>query len=243
MDRTESFFAFLHDARIAPHAAGNLPAWLWSADGGQILFANAVGAAIFGGDNVASVLEKHFDSSQIAATSIARLNPTLKHDAAPRLEKLRGFGAGFGRALLCQCSRISLGAQSGVLVVAAEPAGPNLSFKERVRRLIAGLDTPLAAFAADGTLIHANESAAPLLAGRTTLNDLRGSGDAAIETIGEGGNAFTLARFTPIKPAPALAPERRDRRSHTDRASDGRERCGRSRRRRLRPPNRRQNPK
>ena len=61
MDRTESFFAFLHDARIAPHAAGNLPAWLWSADGGQILFANAVGAAIFGGDNVAAVLEKRFD--------------------------------------------------------------------------------------------------------------------------------------------------------------------------------------
>ena len=85
--------------------------------------------------------------------------------------------------------------KSGVLVVAAEPAGPNLSFNERVRRLIAGLETPLAAFAADGTLIHANESGAPLLAGRTTLNELRGSGDAAIETIGEGGNAFTLARF------------------------------------------------
>ncbi len=140
MDRTESFFAFLHDARIVPHAAGNLPAWLWSADGEQILFANAVGAAIFGGDNVAAVLEKRFDASQIAATSIARLNPTLEHGAAPRLEKLRGFGAGFGRALLCQCSRISLGAQSGVLVVAAEPAGPNLSFNERVRRLIDGLD-------------------------------------------------------------------------------------------------------
>ena len=178
MDRTESFFAFLRDARIVPHAAGNLPVWLWSADGGQILFANAVGAAIFGGDNVAAVLEKRFESAQIAATAIARLNPTLKHGAAPRLEKLRGFGASFGRALLCQCSRVSLGAHSGVLVIAAEPAGPNLSFNERVRRLIDGMDMPLAAFSADGTLIHANENAAPLLAGRTTLNELRGSGDA-----------------------------------------------------------------
>ena len=207
MDRAESFFSCLHDARIAPHAAGNLPVWLWGTDGGQILFANAVGAAIFGGDNVAAVLDKRFESSQAAATSIARLNPTLTHGAAPRLEKLRGFGAGFGRALLCMCSRVSIGTQYAVLVIAAEAAGPNLSFDERIRRLIAGLDTPLAAFAADGTLIHANESAAPLLAERKTLNELPGSGDAAIETIGEGGNAFTLARFTPLKPAPSLTPE------------------------------------
>jgi len=204
MDRAESFFIHLHDARIVPHAAGHLPVWLWSTDGEQILFANAVGAAIFGGDNVAAVLEKRFDPTQMAATQIVRLNPTLAH--APRLEKLRGFGAGFGRALLCLCSRVSLGTQYGVLVVAAEPAGPNLSFNERVRRLIAGQETPLAAFAADGSLIHANDSAAPLLADGKTLNDLRGSGDAAIETIGEGGNAFTLARFTPITPAPSLAP-------------------------------------
>ena len=211
MDRTESFFSFLHDARIAPHVAGHLPAWLWSADGERILFANAAGAAIFGGDNVSAVLQKRFEASDTAATQIARLDPTLKHDAAPRLEKLRGFGAGFGRTLLCLCSKISLGTQHGILVVAAEPAGPGLTFKERVRRLIEGHETPLAAFATDGTLIHANEQTAPLLANGTSLRDLRSSGDAAIETIGEGSSAFVVARFvsaaqTPV-PEPQEAPE------------------------------------
>ncbi len=205
MDRVESFFTYLHDAQIAPRAAGHLPIWLWSTDGGQILFANAVGAAIFGGDNVAAALESRFDSSQMAATQIVRLNATLSH--APRLEKLRGFGAGFGRALLCLCSRVSFGAQYAVLVVAAEPAGPNLSLHERIRRLIDGWDIPLAAFAADdGALIHANENAVSLLAERKALSELSGAGDAAIETIGEGGNAFMLARFAPIKPAPSLTP-------------------------------------
>ena len=209
MDQTQSFLAILHDARIVPHAAGNLPAWLWSTDGERILFANAAGAAIFSADNVAAVLQKRFDPSQTASTQIARLNPMLTHGAAPRLEKLRGFGASFGRALLCQCSRISFGSQQyGVLVVAAEPAGPNLSFAERVRRLIAGMETPLAAFSTDGALIHANEKAAPILAGRNSLNDLRSSGDAAIETIGDGGNAFVLVRFPDAKQLPAPAPQR-----------------------------------
>jgi len=179
MDRSESFFTFLHDARIAPHVAGHLPAWLWSADGERILFANAAGAAIFGGDTVPAVLQKHFEASHAAATQIARLNATLKHDAAPRLEKLRGFGAGFGRTLLCLCSKISFGTQQGILVVAAEPAGPGLTFKERVRRLIDAYEHPLAAFATDGTLIHANEQASPLLADGS-LNALRVSGNAAI---------------------------------------------------------------
>jgi hypothetical protein len=207
MDRMKSFFASLHDARIAPHLASGQPAWLWSPDGERILFANAVGAAIFGADHVAAILEKRFDPSQIAATAIARLAPTLKHDGAPRLEKLRGFGAGVGRTLLCTCSRIPVGAQTGVLVVAAEPAGPNFSVADRVRRLITGFETALAAFAADGTLIHANEKAAALLADRNTLNDMRGS-DALLDTIGEGTNAFTLVRFPDAQPVPAPAPER-----------------------------------
>lgn len=207
MNPTESFFTFLHDARIAPHAAGHLPVWLWSADGERILFANAVGAAIFGSNNVPAVLQKHFEASHPAATQIARLGPTLKHDAAPRLEKLRGFGAGFGRTLLCMCSRVSLGTQYGVLVVAAEPAGPNLAFNERIHRLIDGYEGPLAAFATDGALIHATEQASPLLASGTSLSELRNSGDAAIETIGEGTGAFVLARFVGAKQTPLPEPE------------------------------------
>ena len=53
MPIVESTFAALPrdprlEAQVADHATSAAPAWLWSADGSQILWANAVGAAIFG---------------------------------------------------------------------------------------------------------------------------------------------------------------------------------------------------
>ena len=84
-----------------------------------------------------------------------------------RLERLRGFGAGFGRALTCTCSRLVAGGRHGaVLIAATEPAGPALTLRERVRRLFADHDRPLAAFSSDGTLIYATAAARARLAGR-----------------------------------------------------------------------------
>ncbi len=213
MDSAATQIAYLRDRRLSACAATASPAWLWSADGSRILWANAVGAAIFGGNDVAAATAKRFDPSQTAAAQILQLGRTLKHDAPPRLERLRGFGAGFGRLLLCACSRLSVGGQSAILIAAAEPAEPNLSFDERVRRLLPGAasDIALAAFARDGKLLHATASAA------TLLNDMRSLENAglaeparealqtghatgtiagisiALERIGEGANAFLLA--------------------------------------------------
>src|SRR5262249_18279918 len=61
---------------------------------------------------------------------------------------------------------------AAVLVVAAERACPDLSLEERIRRLIAGGDAPLAAFSGDGTLIAATDSACPRLRGATSLTAL-----------------------------------------------------------------------
>src|SRR5450759_4083211 len=36
------------DPRLAVHATSAMPAWLWSVDGTQILWANPVGARVFG---------------------------------------------------------------------------------------------------------------------------------------------------------------------------------------------------
>src|SRR3982074_12502 len=48
------------DPRLAAHAAGPLPAWLWSTDGTRILWANPVGARVFGAANGAVLAGKIF---------------------------------------------------------------------------------------------------------------------------------------------------------------------------------------
>ena len=157
----------LRDPRLSPHASGNAPAWLWADDGGAILWANAVGAAMLGAPDTASVRALAIDALREAGAQIARLAPTLRHDAPARMERLRGLGVAMGRVLLCTCSRVS--GQAGILVVAAEPAGPTLPLRDRIRRLLAGRDMPLAAFGSDGTLIYATDMAARILGSRGTI--------------------------------------------------------------------------
>ena len=90
------------------------------------------------------------------AAQIVRLAGTLPQGGAPRLERLRGFGASFGGTLICLCSRIMLADNSaGVLVVSTERAGNDLSLPERARRLLADFEQPAAIFTADGELIEA----------------------------------------------------------------------------------------
>ena len=95
-----------------------------------------------------------FDAKQPAAAEIIRLAGTLPSTGQARLERLRGFGASFGRTLTCVCSRFLLADGSvAVLVIANEPAGPSLALGERVKRLFSDQTQPLAAFAPDGTLL------------------------------------------------------------------------------------------
>ncbi|MEX0841004.1 MAG: PAS domain-containing sensor histidine kinase, partial [Xanthobacteraceae bacterium] len=139
MSESASQLAYLRDPRLSAHAIDAVPVWLWSADGAQILWANAVGAAIFEAPGSAALAERRLDPEDPAAVQIARIAGTLPLDGPPRLERLRGFGAELGRTLTCGCSRISLpDNRIAVLVVAAEAAGPALPLDERVRRLVAG---------------------------------------------------------------------------------------------------------
>jgi PAS domain S-box-containing protein len=173
MNDSASLLACLRDPRVAAHAVAAAPAWLWSADATQILWANAVGAAIFHAGTPAALRARRFDATDPAAPQIAHIAATLSADGIPRLERLSGFGAEDGRALACGCSRIALpDATPAILVVAAEAAGPALSLEERVQRLIAEIDTPAAVFAADGMLFHANAAAAGQLAVAATLQTL-----------------------------------------------------------------------
>jgi signal transduction histidine kinase len=168
------------EIQFADHATSVAPAWLWSADGSRILWANAVGAATFGAANTSETSSRRFDLKHPAAVEIARLAATLPPAGQVRLERLRGFGGSFGRALTCLCSRVALtDGTTAVLLAATEPAGPSLPLRERVSRLLAGREQTLAAFTADGTLLYATPAARARLADASTLSALGITGIAA----------------------------------------------------------------
>jgi len=149
--------AFLRDPRLADLGASPLPAWLWASDGSRILWANAVGAAMFGAATVGALQQRPFEPKKHpAAQQVARLARALPTNGTARLERLRGFAPGVGRLLTCSCAHIELAdGTPAILVAATEPAGPNLPLVERVRRLLDGQDGRFAIFSADGHLLMA----------------------------------------------------------------------------------------
>jgi PAS domain S-box-containing protein len=107
------------DPRLAVHAASHLPAWLWSTDGTRILWANPVGAKVFGAADAAALTAKTFGPADPHRRQVAQLAGRLPPTGATRLERLRGFGATFGTLATCACSRLDLAdGGAGVLVVA-----------------------------------------------------------------------------------------------------------------------------
>ncbi len=156
MSGTGFQFACLSDPRLAAHALSPTPVWLWSTDATRVLWANPTAAAIFDAASSGALASLRFEPEHPAAAQIARLAGTLPHGGAPRLERLRGFGASFGGPLICLCSRIAFADDSpAVLVVATERAGKDLSLPDRAQRLLADLERPGAIFTADGELIEA----------------------------------------------------------------------------------------
>jgi PAS domain S-box-containing protein len=192
--------SLLRDGRLAPLATGGLPAWLWSLDGTRIVWANATAAAVFK-TTPAAIGARRFARGEPAGDQVARIAASLSPGAAPRLERLRGFGAGLGRALTCACSHIVLADNTAaVLVVAIEPAGPDLPLGERVARLLAGGQEPIAAFTVGGQLMAATEGGHACLDGATSLaaigaGALVDSALAAGHAAGGDGNSISLDRI------------------------------------------------
>jgi PAS domain S-box-containing protein len=89
-----------------------LPAWLWSTDGTRILWANPVGAKLFGA-------AKTFGPADSHRRQVAQLAGRLPPTGATRLERLRGFGAALGTMVTCACARLDFpDGGAGILVVA-----------------------------------------------------------------------------------------------------------------------------
>ncbi len=219
-------FADVSDPRLAARALSPMPVWLWSLDGSRVIWANPTAAAIFNAPSPAALAAREFETAHPAAAQVARLAETLSLAGTPRLQRLRGFGAGFGVALTCLCSRTALEDKTqGVLVAATDRAGPMLPLAERVRRLLADTGEPVAAFSADGELIEATPAARALLGARRDLVSLAAeklareasrSGhaegqvdglEARIDRLGAGATVLLLATFS-AAPA-AIAPAKR----------------------------------
>ena len=222
MSEQGSVLGFLSDPRLASYAVGGIPAWLWSADASRILWGNPAAAAIFNAASSTALTGHTIDPKGSAALQMARLAGTLPHGAAPRLERLRGFGGRMGGALMCTCSRISLADRTpAILVVAIEKAGPPLSIKDQARRLLTGCDAAAALFTSDGELLYATPAAQTRMGRATTLAALnvaalgatalaagRADGDQAdgrisLERLGAPGSIVLLATF--LSPVAAVA--------------------------------------
>jgi PAS domain S-box-containing protein len=235
MSEPQSLLIFVSDTRLAPLAMSDNPAWLWSADASRVLWSNAAAAVNFDADSPATLIGRAIDPGSPAALEILRLAGTLRNGAAPRLERLRGFGGRFGGLLTCGCSRIELADQRpAILVVSTEASGPPLSLTERARHLLSGCQEPAALFTVDGSLLHATATANARLGNATDIRALgaaslgatamaaghvtgnSNAGTISIARIGSGPLTALLATFAPASaestgqtvPTPTAPPSR-----------------------------------
>jgi hypothetical protein len=103
MDNVPFAPVYVRDPRLAPYVTSAQPAWLWSASGLRVMWSNAAGAAVFGAATVTELMARAFDPDDPAPIEIVRLTGSLQRGGAPRLERLRGFGAGVLRLPVCAC--------------------------------------------------------------------------------------------------------------------------------------------
>jgi PAS domain S-box-containing protein len=215
MNNAEFQLRGVGDPRLAVYATSALPVWLWSTDGTRILWANAVGAKVFGAANGASLAKKIFGPADSHRRQVAQLANRLPATGKIRLERLRGFGAALGALVTCGCARLEFADGShGVLVAAAETFGRTMPLAERLQRLVEGIDTPIAAFARDGLFIGASDAARSLLGFRNLteagLDDARsdalkqgrsetpvGIGHMVLQRVGTGADIGLVALLAP----------------------------------------------
>ncbi|MBR1125981.1 PAS domain S-box protein [Bradyrhizobium lablabi] len=194
MNGTEFLGQFERDPRLAPHANSALPAWLWSADGARIVWANAAGAAVFGASDAAELAAKKFGPADPHRRQVARLASRLPAHGAIRMERMRGFGAAPGALMTCGCSRLDdPDGGRGVLVVAAEPA------------------SRMFARAQPGSTAPAQPQAAPVTPPPVSPRPPAPDPEAPVPT-GEAPAAFALfdALEDDSEPAASAAPEEPD---------------------------------
>jgi PAS domain-containing protein len=215
MNNAEFQLRGVGDPRLAVHATSAIPAWLWSVDGTRILWANPVGAKLFGAANGAALANKRFGPADAHRRQVAQLAGRLPPNGAVRLERLRGFGSALGTLVTCGCARLEFSdGNHGILIAAAQSSGRAMPLVERLQRLIEGIEQPVAAFARDGMFVGASDAARPLLDFRNLseagLDDARntalrqgrvetsvGIGHMVLQRVGTGADVGLVALIAP----------------------------------------------
>ncbi|TFW57266.1 PAS domain S-box protein [Bradyrhizobium sp. MOS001] len=213
------------DPRLAVHATSPLPAWLWSIDGTRVLWANPVGARLFGAAHGTALADRTFGPADSHRRQVARLARRLAPNGAIRLERLHGFGARLGMLMTCACARLDFAdGSSGVLVTAMDPTLRSMPLVERLHRLVEGARVPMAAFAPDGLFVGASEAARSLLGfrdlGDAGLDQARsdalakgraetpiGIGQMVLQRVGIGADVGLVALIEPAARPAAPAVE------------------------------------
>ena len=213
MSRTEFQFQAICDPRLAVHATSARPVWLWSADGKHVLWANPVGTRLFGAANSMELTKKNFGPADVHRRQVAQLANRLPLSGATRLERLRGFGAQPGMLMTCGCARLDFPDGShGVLINAVEFTLRSMPLAERLQRLAAGLEMPIATFDRDGTLVAASDAAGSLLDlfSQADLEQAHGEalvnghvelpisiGNVVLQRVGSGADVGVVALIMP----------------------------------------------
>jgi PAS domain S-box-containing protein len=225
MNNAEFQLRGVGDPRLAVHATSALPAWLWSIDGTRILWANPVGARLFGAANGAALAGKIFSPADSHRRQVAQLAGRLLPSDAMRLERLRGFGAPLGTLVTCGCARLEFADGSHGILVTAKTTGRTMPLVERLQRLVEGIDSPIATFTPDGVLVAATAAAQSLLGFRNLagarLDDARtdalrqgrvevdvGAAHMVLQRVGVGADLGLIALITPGGDARTLDYER-----------------------------------
>lgn len=203
------------DPRLAVHATRTLPAWLWSTDGSRVLWANPVAARLFDAANATELAGRNFRPADPHRRQVAQLAAKLPPNGATRLERLRGFGAPLGALVTCACTRLGFAdGSAGVLIAAAESIGRPMPLIDRLRGLVEGVDTPIAAFASDGLFVGSSVAARTLLGFRNLseagLDQARadalrlgraetpiGLGHLVLQRVGSGADVGLIALLAP----------------------------------------------
>ena len=223
MNNAEFQLRGVGDPRLAVHATSALAVWLWSIDGTRILWANPVGARLFGAANGAELAGRVFGPADQHRRQVAQLAGRLSNTGAIRLERLRGFGAPLGSLMTCGCARLEFAdGTHGILIAAAKAVGRAMPLIERLQGLVEGIDSPIAAFARDGMFVGASDAARPLLGFRNLseagLDAARsdalrqgrvetpvGIGRMVLQRVGTGADIGLVALIVPAPPSADVA--------------------------------------